>query len=83
MASGCSIEIIKGLDKMVTDLLQVFTRNCGNRLPNKIIFYRDGVNDKQIQTILDNEVNKIKNACRSKSLTFRTTKQVFFSFLWQ
>lgn len=51
---------------MVADLLQVFTRTCGGRLPNKIVFYRDGVDEGQYQKVLDNEVNKIKNACRSK-----------------
>jgi eukaryotic translation initiation factor 2C len=62
-----SVEIIKELDKMVIDLLQVFTRNCGNRLPNRIVFYRDGVDDGQFQKVLDNEVNKVKDACRGKS----------------
>ncbi|CAF3230385.1 unnamed protein product [Rotaria socialis] len=60
----CSVEIIKELDRMVADLLQVFARTCGGRLPNKIVFYRDGVDEGQYQKVLDNEVNKIKNACR-------------------
>ena len=61
------MEIIKELDTMVSDLLRVFADGCNGRLPNKIIFYRDGVDDGQYQKVLDNEVNKIKNACRSKS----------------
>ncbi|CAF1190043.1 unnamed protein product [Rotaria sordida] len=60
----CSLEIIKELDKMVIDLLQVFADSCGDRLPNKIVFYRDGVDEGQYQKVLDNEVNKIKHACR-------------------
>ncbi|CAF3078686.1 unnamed protein product, partial [Rotaria sp. Silwood2] len=60
----CSVEIIKELDRMVADLLEVFARTCGGRLPNKIVFYRDGVDEGQYQKVLDNEVNKIKNACR-------------------
>ncbi len=64
----CSVEIIKELDKMVVDLLQKFARTCGNRLPNRIVFYRDGVDDGQFQKVLDNEVKKIKDACRSKNL---------------
>ncbi len=63
----CAVEIIKELDKMVIDLLQVFARTCGNSLPNRIIFYRDGVDDGKFQKVLDNEVNKVKEACRSKS----------------
>ncbi|CAF4389259.1 unnamed protein product, partial [Rotaria sordida] len=49
---------------MVIDLLQVFADSCGDRLPNKIVFYRDGVDEGQYQKVLDNEVNKIKHACR-------------------
>ncbi len=49
---------------MVMDLLQVFARTCGNRLPNRIVFYRDGVDDGQFQKVLDNEVKKLKDACR-------------------
>jgi eukaryotic translation initiation factor 2C len=60
------MEIIKDLDKMVVDLLQVFAQSCGNELPNKIVFYRDGVDDGQYQKVLDNEVTKIKQAFRSK-----------------
>jgi eukaryotic translation initiation factor 2C len=60
------VEIIKELDKMVAELLQVFARGCGNRLPNKIIFYRDGVDEGQYQKVLDHEVMKIKAACRGK-----------------
>jgi hypothetical protein len=60
------VEIIKELDKMVAELLQVFARGCGNRLPNKIVFYRDGVDEGQYQKVLDHEVMKIKAACRGK-----------------
>ncbi|CAF3601442.1 unnamed protein product [Rotaria sp. Silwood1] len=60
----CSIEIIKEMDKMVIDLLRVYARSCGNTLPNRIVFYRDGVDDGQFQKVLDNEVKKIKDACR-------------------
>jgi eukaryotic translation initiation factor 2C len=62
------VEIIKELDIMVADLLRVFANACGGRLPNKLVFYRDGVDDGQYQKVLDNEVTKIKSACRSKLL---------------
>lgn len=64
----CSMEIIKNLDEMVISLLKLFARSCGNRLPNKIIFYRDGVDDGQYQKVLDNEVAKIKQAFRGKNI---------------
>ncbi|CAF3752243.1 unnamed protein product [Rotaria sordida] len=60
----CSIEIIKELDKMVEDLLRVFARTCNGHLPNKIVFYRDGVDEGHFEKVLGNEVNKIKEACR-------------------
>lgn len=63
----CSVEIIKELDQMVMELLQVFAKRCGNHLPNRIVFYRDGVDEGQYQKVLDHEVTKIKTACRSKS----------------
>jgi len=51
---------------MVSQLLRLFADNYGDRLPNKIVFYRDGVDEGQYQKVLDHEVTKIKNACRSK-----------------
>ncbi|CAF1006461.1 unnamed protein product [Didymodactylos carnosus] len=59
-----SLEIIKELEKMVVDLLCVFQSSCNNRLPTKIVFYRDGVDDGQFQKVLDNEVKSIKDACK-------------------
>ncbi|CAF5041895.1 unnamed protein product, partial [Rotaria sp. Silwood1] len=46
------------MDKMVIELLQVFARSCGNTLPNRIVFYRDGIDDGQFQKVLDNEDGK-------------------------
>ena len=63
----CSVEIIKELDQMVMELLRVFAKGCGNQLPNRIVFYRDGVDEGQYQKVLDHEVTKIKAACRGKS----------------
>ncbi len=74
----CSVEIIKELDTMVADLLKVFARTCGGRLPNKLIFYRDGVDEGQYQKVLDNEVNKIKLACQSKISTKMISRKNYF-----
>jgi hypothetical protein len=75
----CSMEIIKELDKIVADLLQVFANTCGN-LPNKIVFYRDGVDDGQYQKVLDNEVTKIKAAFRSTYFISEIiSRNIFFS----
>ncbi len=77
-AGRCSMEIIKDLDKMIVDLLQVFARSCANQLPNKIVFYRDGVDDGQYQKVLDNEVTKIKQAFRSKRNICLNNQNCFF-----
>jgi len=52
---------------MVSELLRVFADSHGHCLPNKIVFYRDGVDEGQYQKVLDNEVTKIKAACCGKS----------------
>jgi eukaryotic translation initiation factor 2C len=56
---------------MVEDLLRVFAGTCNGHLPNKIVFYRDGVDEGHFAKVLGNEVNKIKEACRSKILSCR------------
>jgi hypothetical protein len=69
---------------MVIDLLGVFAKSCGDRLPNKIVFYRDGVDEGQYQKVLDHEVTKIKHACRGKSSDI-INKNIYFlsiSCLW-
>lgn len=81
----CSIEIIKELDRMVEDLLRVFAGSCNGHLPNKIVFYRDGVDEGHFEKVLGNEVNKIKDACRSKFFSYFSTKQTkeISRSLWQ
>jgi hypothetical protein len=71
---------------MVADLLQVFARTCGGRLPNKLVFYRDGVDEGQYQKVLDHEVTRIKAACRSKSFKCHYQKMIYRLFircLWE
>jgi hypothetical protein len=72
---------------MTIDLLQLFARSCGNQLPTKVIFYRDGVDDGQYQKVLDNEVAKIKHAFRGERIDLpviglEKKNYLFFSCLW-
>lgn len=75
-----SLEIIKDLYQMSTDLLKLFIQRNGC-FPNKIVFYRDGrqslffdnihplhsgVDDGHFQKVLDNEIRALQNACRGK-----------------
>jgi hypothetical protein len=48
---------------MATDLLKLFAQKNGC-FPNKIVFYRDGVDDGHFQKVLDNEVRALQNACK-------------------
>ncbi|CAF0840758.1 unnamed protein product [Adineta ricciae] len=58
-----SVEIIKDLHIYVGDLIRKFSEH-NSRLPNKLVFYRAGVDDGAFQKVLDNEVQAIKQACR-------------------
>ncbi|UJR08589.1 hypothetical protein I4U23_012848 [Adineta vaga] len=59
-----SLEIIKDLYQMSTDLLKLFAQKNGC-FPNKIVFYRDGVDDGHFQKVLDNEIRALQNACKT------------------
>ncbi|CAF1938445.1 unnamed protein product [Rotaria magnacalcarata] len=59
-----SLEIIKDLYQMATDLLKLFAQKNGC-FPNKIVFYRDGVDDGHFQKVLDNELRALQNACKA------------------
>ncbi|CAF1109966.1 unnamed protein product [Didymodactylos carnosus] len=59
-----SLEIIMDLFNMSTDLLKLFASSNGC-LPNKIVFYRDGVDDGSYQKVMDNEIRALKNACKA------------------
>lgn len=62
---GQAYEMIHDLDKMVKDLLnEHFIRN-GNKYPQRIVFYRDGVSEGQFPLVLRHEINKIRGACQT------------------
>lgn len=66
-----SVEIIKDLHIYVAELLREFSRH-NTRLPNKLVFYRAGVDDGSFQKILDNEVRAIQRACQGYNYYFFT-----------
>ncbi|CAF3582060.1 unnamed protein product [Adineta steineri] len=57
----CSIEIILGMTEMVQQLLNYY-HQLNQHLPNKIVFYRDGVDDGQFSKVLDIEIPAIRQA---------------------
>ncbi|CAF3792637.1 unnamed protein product [Rotaria socialis] len=58
-----SVEIIKDLHIYVRELLHEFSHH-NTHLPNKLVFYRAGVDDGSFQKVLDNEVRAIQRACK-------------------
>ncbi|CAF0996353.1 unnamed protein product [Rotaria sp. Silwood1] len=57
----CSIETIIGMTDMVKQLLDYY-RQANKVLPNKIVFYRDGVDDGQFGKVIAHEIPAICQA---------------------
>lgn len=55
-------EIIQDLAAMVEELLDDFYQQV-NKLPKRIIFFRDGVSETQFSKVLKEELQAIKEAC--------------------
>jgi len=72
------VEIIEDLEQMAKTVLlkyvgyqKTFEKN--RPPPTRLIFYRDGVSEGQFQQVLDNELPKIKNACKDVKLNPKIT----------
>jgi hypothetical protein len=57
-----ALEIIKDLHVLVGELIREFS-NHNSQLPNKLVFYRAGVDDGAFQKVFDNELRAIQRAC--------------------
>ncbi|CAF1151082.1 unnamed protein product [Adineta steineri] len=55
------IDTIAGIGKMVEELLD-YNRQENGYLPNKIVFYRDGIENKRVSKILECEIPAIRQA---------------------
>ncbi|KAJ3673028.1 hypothetical protein LUZ60_006402 [Juncus effusus] len=60
-------EIIENLDIMVHELLEEFLLK-NNKLPSRILFFRDGVSETQFQKVLKDELQAIRVACKRYSM---------------
>ncbi|CDS41461.1 eukaryotic translation initiation factor 2c [Echinococcus multilocularis] len=56
-------EDIDGMEGIFSDLLKTFAKHNNDRLPTKVIFYRDGVSEGQFNRILDIELSAMQRAC--------------------
>ncbi|KAK9837636.1 hypothetical protein WJX74_001800 [Apatococcus lobatus] len=57
------LEIIQGLRQAVAKLLVAWRSTNGNRLPERLIFYRDGVSEGQFRSVQMLEIPQIRMAC--------------------
>ena len=72
-----ALEIIKDLHIYIRELLCEFSQH-NSRLPNKLVFYRAGVDDGAFQKILDNEVRAIQRACQGLHSLFLSLTAISF-----
>ncbi|KAK8789888.1 hypothetical protein WA158_006668 [Blastocystis sp. Blastoise] len=57
-------EIISDLEEIMVSLLGSYQKYNNGKLPEKLIFYRDGVGDGQFGIVLDQEIPRIFEACK-------------------
>ncbi|TVY81280.1 putative protein tag-76 [Lachnellula suecica] len=58
----CKTEYIEDLEGMIEERLEVFFAHNG-KLPNEILFYRDGVSESQYGMVYLDELPKVKAGC--------------------
>ncbi|KAI9649033.1 hypothetical protein NHQ30_001600 [Ciborinia camelliae] len=58
-------EMVSDLESMFTNLLTIWFRK-NKAWPENILIYRDGVSEGQYNTLIEEELPKIRNACRQK-----------------
>merc|ERR1712080_556033 len=63
-------EIIEELDVIVEELLRRF-RSQTKSIPTRIVFFRDGVGESQMWSVYQDEVDKIKKACKSLNENYK------------
>ncbi|GAV07786.1 hypothetical protein RvY_17587 [Ramazzottius varieornatus] len=63
-AQGHREEIMSTPKDMVTELMQEFKRRSGEREPQRIIFFRDGVSKGQYMQVMRDELTAIQAACQ-------------------
>ena len=64
------LEMIDKFDDMCYQLISAFRNKCGT-LPDKIIYYRDGVSEGQFREVLNKELTSLKRACERISAGYK------------
>ena len=58
------LEMIDKFDDMCYELISAFRKNCKGNLPERIIYYRDGVSEGQFRAVLNRELTSLRKACQ-------------------
>ena len=58
------LEMIDKFEDMAYEILQGFRQFCKGHLPERIIYYRDGVSEGQFTQVLDWELKALRRACK-------------------
>ncbi|KUJ21351.1 Piwi-domain-containing protein [Mollisia scopiformis] len=73
-------EYIEDLEGMMLERLQWYQSKNENKLPDHILFYRDGVSESQYGMVRDEELPQIQEACR-KIQAGRTPRSIQITLL--
>lgn len=73
-------EIISDLFDLIKELLESFTKKNGKN-PDHIVFYRDGVCQRQFDEVLNHELEAIRHACKSIGDTVGENYQPLVTFV--
>ena len=57
-------EMVEMLQEMLTTRLQHYKKVNDRRLPKNLLIYRDGVGEGQYQIVLEEELPRLRDACR-------------------
>ncbi|KAL7752065.1 hypothetical protein RI367_002594 [Sorochytrium milnesiophthora] len=69
---GARVEEIQDMESVTQRFLEDYRRRNGN-LPQKILFYRDGVSDGQYERVRTTEIEAIQRACAATNTNIRLT----------
>ena len=75
MVQGSRKEMIEGMKEMFMKILKEF-RRITDKIPEKILYYRDGVSEGQFSEVLIAELKAMQSACRDLNQGF--TPQITF-----
>jgi hypothetical protein len=56
------VEMVQGLEEMIIERLQLWSKRNQKRFPNKVIVYRDGVSEGQYRLVLEHELPAFEKA---------------------